>query len=310
MKIFIPKIKESWVVDRFREEFYQHNFEIVATDIEKADIIWIIAPWIWKNTKKKYLKSKYVVCTIHHFEDKDFDKKGLSQFYKRDFYVDEYHVISDKTLYELKKLTEKKITKIPFWVNQNIWFEIKDKNSVRNSFNISSNDYVVGSFQRDTEGRDLKSPKLIKGPDRLLKIIKDLKVNNLLVVLSGKRREYIIRELEKENIRYRYFEMVNFEDLNKLYNCLDLYIVSSRIEGGPQSIVECGISKTPIISTDVGISKEILANESIYNMNNYKFAKPNINVAYKNSLKLCIPKGFEEYIKLFRNFSEKERGYK
>ena len=36
--------------------------------------------------------------------------------------------------------------------------------------NISENAYVIGSFQRDTEGKDLKSPKLIKGPDRLLEI--------------------------------------------------------------------------------------------------------------------------------------------
>ena len=43
--------------------------------------------------------------------------------------------------------------------------------------------------------------------------------------------------------------MVNFDQLNELYNCLDLYIVSSRLEGGPQAIIECALSKTPIIST-------------------------------------------------------------
>ena len=30
--------------------------------------------------------------------------------------------------------------------------------------------------------------------------------------------------------------MVNQQELNELYNCLDLYIVSSRIEGGPRAI--------------------------------------------------------------------------
>ena len=57
-----------------------------------------------------------------------------------------------------------------------------------------------------------------------------------------------LKSLEKYKIEYLYYEKVSFEELNELYNCLDLYIVSSRIEGGPQSIFECGLSKTPILS--------------------------------------------------------------
>ena len=87
--------------------------------------------------------------------------------------------------------------------------------------------------------------------------------NELLIILSGKRRQYIINELIKRNINYKYFEMVDFQKLNQLYNCLDLYIVASRIEGGPQAIVECAITKTPLISTDVGIASEILSKKNL-----------------------------------------------
>ena len=52
-----------------------------------------------------------------------------------------------------------------FWINQKNWFNIEDKEFLRDKYQISINDYIVGSFQRDTEGFDLKSPKLIKGPD-------------------------------------------------------------------------------------------------------------------------------------------------
>ena len=86
---------------------------------------------------------------------------------------------------------------------------------------------------------------------------------------------------------------VHFEldELNELYNCLDLYIVSSRIEGGPQAIFECAITKTPIISTDVGIASEILANESIFTMENFSNAIPNIDIPYQNVIKYKIPMG-------------------
>ena len=96
--------------------------------------------------------------------------------------------------------------------------------------------------------------------------------------------------------------MANFSKMNELYNCLNLYIVSSRIEGGPQAIVECGLTKTPIISTDVGIAKEILSSESIFDMNNFLQAKPNTEHAFKNSKKLTIPKGFEEFKLMFKSF--------
>ena len=91
---------------------------------------------------------------------------------------------------------------------------------------------------------------------------------NLMVILSGKRRNYVIEGLKKYEIPFRYFEMTKFEELNELYNILDLYIVSSRVEGGPQAIFEASLTKTPIISTNVGIADEILSKESIFHMKN------------------------------------------
>jgi glycosyltransferase involved in cell wall biosynthesis len=98
--------------------------------------------------------------------------------------------------------------------------------------------------------------------------------------------------------------MVDYKMLNELYNCLDLYIVSSRYEGGPQAIVECGVTKTPIISTNVGVAPEILSSESIFDMDNFLTAKPNIEVAYENSMKLSMEKIFPKYIEMFRLLNE------
>ena len=300
MKVYLSKINESWIIDRMRKEWYEHNFEVSTEKINESDIIWIISPWLWKKIPKRYLKKNKVVCSVYHFEEKDFERDSLKDFYKRDSYVDEYHVISPYIEKDLRNLTTKPITYIPFWVNESIWFNIPDKSNLRKKYNIDEKSYLIGSFQRDTEGSDLKSPKLIKGPDRFIEIVKSKKddIKNLKVVLTGKRRQYVISELEKLNIDYVYLEMVTFEELNELYNILDLYIVSSRIEGGPQAVVECGITKTPIISTDVGFATDILSSESIFDMSNYKDAAPNINYAYEKSLELSIPKGFQKFTNL------------
>lgn len=303
MKIYLSNLNESWIVDRLRNEWIESNKELVVKNPKDCEIIWIISPWTWKKINKKYLRKKFVVCTIHHLEDSDFTEKGKKEFYKRDKFVNVYHTISENSLMQLRKLTNKKIVKIPFWVNENIFYEIKDKNKLREKYGFSKKEFLLGSFQRDTEGRDLISPKLIKGPDRFVEIAKTIRNSqkDLLIILAGKRREYVISQLEELNINYRYFEMVNLDQLNELYNCLDLYIVSSRIEGGPQAIVECAITKTNVISTDVGIAKEILHEESIFNMRNYELAIPNTNEAYKNIQKLTREKGqtaFNEFFKL------------
>ena len=42
--------------------------------------------------------------------------------------------------------------------------------------------------------------------------------------------------------------MVNNKDLNLLYDCLDWYFVTSRFEGGPQSVLESSFHKVKIFN--------------------------------------------------------------
>ena len=306
MKLYVNSAKEKWVVDRFIEEWKKYNLKTDRQVYIGKKIIWLIAPWTWEKIPSYILKRNKVLCTIHHIDEDKFDDEQFSNFQKRDKFIDHYHVISSKTYQQVSKLTKKPITTIPFWINQDLWFEIKDNNFLYKKYGLSQDNFYIGSFQRDTEGHDLNSPKLSKGPDRFIKIIKDLnkKNLNLEVLLTGKRRNYIIHELEREQINYKYFEMSSFNELNELYNILNLYIVSSRYEGGPASIMECAITKTPIISTDVGIASEILSQESIFNMENFLYAKPNIEIAYKNVEKYKIPNGFEKYNQLLQDIYE------
>tara|TARA_B100001057_G_scaffold501243_1_gene622392 strand:+ start:11046 stop:11966 length:921 start_codon:yes stop_codon:yes gene_type:complete len=301
-KVFLNKLKENWVVDRFRSEWYDHQSEFSANNIKDSEIIWIIAPWTWNKIPKKHLKNKKVICTIHHIDEKKFDKKEIDNFFLRDKFVDEYHVISNRTKRQVEQYTDKKIHTIPFWINQNVWFEINDKEKLRNKYKLDMKKFYIGSFQRDTEGKDLISPKLSKGPDIFIDKVNFLKENNpnIEVLLTGTRRQYIIARLNEMNIPFKYFEMVDFSSLNELYNLLDLYIVSSRFEGGPQAIMECAQLKIPIISTDVGIAKEILSSKSIYSSTSLSEGTPDVNYAFKKVNKYLLPQGMEKYKKMLK----------
>ena len=84
-----------------------------------------------------------------------------------------------------------------------------------------------------------------------------------------------------------------------MYNSLDLYIVSSRFEGGPQSIPECAATKTPIISTNVGCSEAYLSPESIFDFPSYNKSQPNCDFAFEKAKEKFLPNGFDSYLKMF-----------
>ena len=300
LNIYINKLNENWIVDRQRHEFISNNKNKTTPFISRCNLIWLIAPWTWNNINKKYLEKTKVICTIHHIDESKFIK-DQNEFFERDKYVNFYHATSEKTMEQLNKITKKEILYEPYWINPDNWFQIKNKEILRSQFEISDSIFTIGSFQRDSEGHNPNLPKLSKGPDRLVEIIqhyKRIKNNKILVILSGKRRDFLINELNRLGIDYLYKEMADLKTVNELYNILDLYIVSSRFEGGPQSVLECAITKTPIISTDVGLASSVLSPSSIFNMNNYKLAEPDTDYAYKRVEDFELIKSMPRYLKM------------
>ena len=306
LKVYLNKPNENWIVDRLVDEWIKNNKGITTQNINDANVIWIISPWTYKEIPRKLLKTRKVICTIHHLDFEKFNLLEKIKYKNLDNHVDFYHAISIQTEKSLEKITNKPIWTNPWWINQNLWYEIIDKKELRKKFNIDENSFILGSFQRDTEGKDLRTPKLSKGPDRFIDIVLEYKKTNknLEVILSGTRRHFIIEKLKENNIKFHYFEMANLEQLNELYNCLDLYVVSSRVEGGPQAIYECALSKTPIISTDVGVASKFLDKKSIFNMENFKRAQPNTQYAYDSIQNHTIPEGFIPFLKKFEELIE------
>jgi len=292
-----------------RSEFYSFNSDITTERIKNADIVWVIAPWLANDLKTRKFQNKKVLCSVYHLDESQSNNEDIENFKKFDQYVDMYHTISLKSKIQIEKHTNKPVIQIPLWVNSNDFYPIMNKTELRNKYDLENSDYLVGSFQRDSLGSDLSKPKLIKGPDIFLKVVNKLSKqnDNLKVILAGKRRDYVIKNLLDLKIDFKYFEMASTETLNELYNILDIYIVSSRLEGGPQAILESAITKTPIISSDVGVASQILNPKSLFDSNNpdsYFSAVPDTEFAYKKVKKYETPQGFKEFISLLSDLYE------
>ena len=71
-------------------------------------------------------------------------------------------------------------------------------------------------------------------------------------------RGYVKKELIKNNIPFFHSYVKNLDELVPLYQALDIYLITSREEGGPLGLIEsmsCGI---PVVTTQVGMSTDVI----------------------------------------------------
>lgn len=308
MKIFTLKPNESWIVDRMTDEWNQYNADIITKDVNQADVIWLLADWAYNQLPYELLKQKKVVTTIHHITHAKFDAAARADFARRDAITDAYHVFNERTQKYIEPLTTKPIHLIPYWANQNQWVRSDlTREDLRRKYNLPVGDILLGSFQRDTEGAGIPQgiylPKLEKGPDLFVEAVKHYVIQNSIlrwtkkihVVLAGWRRQYVIQELKKEKINYTYFENPPLEQVGELYQTLSKYLVCSREEGGPQSLIEAGLLGVPVISRPVGIAEQVLPAISIAD----KLWDGRESIPNVDSMKL--PGAFGPYRKLFKS---------
>lgn len=170
---------------------------------------------------------------------------------------------------------------IPYILEEDIFYPIDNSDDrlrrLVERWGIPRDRFLIGSFQRDTEGSDLKSPKLMKGPDIFAQIVEELWRQGaaIHVVLAGPRRFWLCRRLRESGVPFTFIgreietddiqvNTLSRSDINLLYNLIDLYLLSSRQEGGPQAVIETAAARCKIISTDVGHAREILSPDCIF----------------------------------------------
>ena len=259
LRVFVLRPNEDWIVDTIAQDYEGRTSHQVVRDPAAADVIWLLGSWCWTRVEP-YLKGKTVICTVHHVVPSKFD---FSQFRARDQYVSCYLVYTIEAANAIKDFTSKPILLSYHWIDTKKWFPV-DRLEARSRLKIGQDDFIIGSFQRDTEGSDLVSPKLEKGPDIFCDVVERIsRARTVSVLLGGWRREYVINRLRKAGIKHDFRELPPQEVIRDMYASCDLYLCTSRIEGGPQCILEAASMQVPIFTTPVGIAKDILHESQI-----------------------------------------------
>jgi len=156
-----------------------------------------------------------------------------------------------------------KVFLIPIGINHDFFQRQTSalRKAMRNKYGIPQYATVIGSFQKDGNGwEEGNTPKLIKGPDVFLETVRILKesVPDIFVLLSGPARGYVKAGLEKLKIPYAHIYVKEYPQIGELFQCLDLYIIPSREEGGPKAVLESMVSAVPLVTTRVGQAMDLV----------------------------------------------------
>lgn len=223
----------------------------------------LYVPHKWKD----FHKSNKIIFTWFHGDKKDPNPDNLAMIEDLSRAIDICAFIHTTNARSKQRLVEwgipaDKIVVIPLGVDLCVFKPANQgaREKIRKKLGIPKGKVCIGSFQKDGVGWGPgNEPKLVKGPDVFCDaVIKLSKKYPVHVLLIGPARGYVKKRLTKAEVDFSHKYLKNFQDIAKYYHALDIYLVTSRNEGGPKAILESLASGIPLVTTDVGMARDVV----------------------------------------------------
>jgi len=255
----------GWVIcdvgNNLKRNIKESNLNITITAFGLRNSIvhfGTIGAFIGKNELNLPHKSNKVIVTWFHVLP---NEKRFGLVKEAVKYVDIWHTSSELTKNKMISLgvPKDKIFVIPLGIDLD-YFNNRDQMKSKEALGIPKDKIVIGYFQKDGNGwKEGNSPKLIKGPDIFCNVVTRLsKKYDIFILLTGPARGYIKNYLLKENIDFIHTYLDDPNKVASYYKASDLYLITSREEGGPKSILESMACGVPLVSSKVGMAEDII----------------------------------------------------
>jgi len=248
------------------------NFFLPFLTLLRGKTFYFVDRWIYLDKKnydffrKLSQNNKVIAMWWHSAANEDNVKLGKSIEILKSL-LPYFETISipcfiEKELLIEKGLPKNKLQVVPEGIES--FFKkptFEEKSFKRKELGIPESSFCIGFFQKDGSGwGEGLEPKLEKGPDIFIETIRRLskKYNNIFVVLTGPARGYVKKRLVSIGVPFIHKYLKDYKDIVKYYSTLDLYLITSRTEGGPKSVLESLACGVPVVSTCVGMSKDVI----------------------------------------------------
>lgn len=219
------------------------------------------------------------IKTVTSVHSKVFDKKKHS--YKSERLIACSNDIKNH-LINCYGINEKRISIIYNMVNPKEMKITKTISGIFNENNQNLGKFIIGYFGR----LDYKE----KGIDVLLEAINstmEIKNNTLLLLIGDGINKSEIEKFTKKN----QLNMIMIESLKDIYNyfqLLDAFVLPSRIDPFPLTMLETGIMKVPFIGSNVDGISELIEHKK----NGLLFEKENVNDLATQVMKIMSDKSY------------------
>lgn len=141
-------------------------------------------------------------------------------------------------------------------VDPSKFYSTGDRIIARKKLGIDTNIPLIGYSAKYTSNLDGR-----KGIPILLDSIKLLgqKGHQFGILITGPGWQQIVQQIKSYGVRsVYYYPFLPDQLMPTCYNALDLYVVTSKVEGGPVPLINCLACGTPVVTTPVGIVKDFI----------------------------------------------------
>src|SRR5262249_2090415 len=126
----------------------------------------------------------------------------------------------------------------------------------RAKFHMPPHYFVVGFVGSKTSNFDEGR----KGLDTLHELLSaaNRRIKNLHISFLGLGWEREVHNLRRQGISANYVGFIPESQLASFYSSIDAYLLTSRVEGGPCTVLEAMACQTPVVATQVGLVPEVI----------------------------------------------------
>ncbi len=232
------------------------NERLFLSILKEVDVVHCLAQWAFGRIRGVIDKGGYpnisVISSIHHIVEFSQVEDCLQS--------DKIMVVCQKYLDELIQngVPREKAVLIYNGVDTE-FFSPKDKLQSKQKFGVPPQAFTIGFSAKASSDHDGR-----KGIDTFIEVLSKLSSSlksNIHVILTGPGWEERTKDFALNALNMQYFRFLPTEQMPDFYNTLDVYLVTSRVEGGPVPLLEAMSCGTPVVTTPVGTALDFVKDD-------------------------------------------------